>query len=47
MFPFIEYLRADVDKIQVYFEPLKLDEKEFSMFLSLLIVSTGKEKRRF
>ena len=43
MFPFIEYIRLDVDKIQTYLERLRLDEKEFALLLSLIIVSTGKE----
>ena len=41
LFPFIEYIRNDVEKIHAYLETLKLDEKEFSLLLSLLIVSTG------
>lgn len=43
MFPFIEFIRLDVDKIQLYLERLNLDEKEFSLLLSLIIVSTGKK----
>ena len=44
IFPFIEYIRLDVEKIQNYLDELKLDEKEFSLLLSLIIVSTGNEK---
>jgi hypothetical protein len=40
-FPFIEHIRSDVDQIQIYISSLKLDEKEFSLFLSLLIISTS------
>jgi hypothetical protein len=41
LFPFIEYIRSDVEKIQIYLTSLKLDEKEFSLLLSLLIISTS------
>ncbi len=37
-FPFIENIRSDVDQIQTYISSLKLDEKEFSLLLSLLII---------
>lgn len=40
-FPFIETIRSDVEKIQNYLCNLKLDEKEFALFLSLLIISTS------
>jgi len=40
-FPFIEHIRSDADKIQTYIYSLKLDEKEFSLLLSLLIISTS------
>ncbi len=40
-FPFIEQMRSDADKIQTYIYSLKLDEKEFSLLLSLLIISTS------
>lgn len=43
LFPFIEYIRMDVEKIHTYLDSLKLDEKEFALFLSLLIVSTGND----
>ena len=39
LFPFIKTIRSDIEKIQIYFSALKLDEKEFSLFLSLLIIS--------
>ncbi|UJR16012.1 hypothetical protein I4U23_002927 [Adineta vaga] len=41
LFPFIEYIRSDVEKLQTYMFALKLDDKEFSLFLSLLIISTS------
>jgi len=41
LFPFIESIRGDVEKIQICISSLKLDEKEFSLFLSLLIISTS------
>jgi len=40
-FPFIENIRSDIDQIQTYISSLKLDEKEFSLLLSLLIISTS------
>jgi hypothetical protein len=40
-FPFIENIRSNVDQIQTYISSLKLDEKEFSLLLSLLIISTS------
>lgn len=40
-FPFIENIRSDVEKIQNLIFSLKLDEKEFSLFLSLLLISTS------
>ncbi|CAF2073407.1 unnamed protein product [Rotaria magnacalcarata] len=41
IFPFIEHIRSDGEKIQSYIYSLKLDEKEFSLLLSLLIISTS------
>ena len=41
LFPFIEQIRCDVEQIQRYIYSLKLDEKEFSLFISLLIISTS------
>jgi hypothetical protein len=41
LFPFIETIRSDVEKIQISISSLKLDEKEFSLLLSLLIISTS------
>ncbi|CAF1025086.1 unnamed protein product [Adineta ricciae] len=41
LFPFIEYIRTDVEKLQTYMYALRLDEKELSLFLSLLIISTS------
>ncbi|CAF0790510.1 unnamed protein product [Rotaria sp. Silwood1] len=41
IFPFIEHIRSDGEKIQAYIYSLKLDEKEFSLLLSLLIISTS------
>jgi len=40
-FPFIEQIRSDIEKIQYYLFLLKLDEKEFALLLSLLILSTS------
>lgn len=40
-FPFIEHIRPDIEKIQYYLFLLKLDEKEFALLLSLLILSTS------
>jgi hypothetical protein len=40
-FPFIEHIRSDVEKIQMYISSLKLDEKEFSLLLSLILISTS------
>ncbi|CAF1622127.1 unnamed protein product, partial [Adineta ricciae] len=40
-FPFIENIRFDVEKVHTYISALKLDEKEFTLFLSLLIISTS------
>ncbi|CAF1352745.1 unnamed protein product [Adineta steineri] len=44
LFPFIEYIRSDAEKIQTYIYSLKLDEKEFSLLLSLLIISTSNSR---
>jgi hypothetical protein len=41
LFPFIENIRHDVEKIHMYIASLKLDEKEFALLLSLLIISTS------
>jgi len=41
LFPFIENIRHDVEKIQISINSLKLDEKEFSLLLSLLLISTS------
>jgi hypothetical protein len=41
LFPFIEQIRSHVEQIQRYIYSLKLDEKEFSLFISLLIISTS------
>jgi hypothetical protein len=41
LFPFIENIRNDVEKIQISINSLKLDEKEFSLLLSLLLISTS------
>ncbi|UJR30567.1 hypothetical protein I4U23_018096 [Adineta vaga] len=41
LFPFIENIRSDVEKIHLYISSLKLDDKEFSLVLSLLIISTS------
>ncbi|CAF1146014.1 unnamed protein product [Adineta steineri] len=41
LFPFIKTNYSDIEKIQIYTSSLKLDEKEFSLLLSLLLVSTG------
>lgn len=41
IFPFIEYIRLDVEKVQHYLDELQLDEKEFALLLSLTIISTG------
>ncbi|CAF0931697.1 unnamed protein product [Didymodactylos carnosus] len=40
LFPFIKRIQTDADKIQSYVKFLKLDEKEFALLLSLLIMST-------
>jgi ligand-binding domain of hormone receptor len=40
-FPFIKNIHSDIDKIYFYISSLKLDEKEFSLFLSLIIISTS------
>jgi hypothetical protein len=47
LFPFIEYIRFDMENIQTRLDTLKLDEKEFSLLLSLLIVSTGEHCIKF
>jgi hypothetical protein len=41
LFPFIENIRNDVEKIQLTINSLKLDEKEFSLLLSLILISTS------
>ena len=40
-FPFIENIRFDVEKVHMCISALKLDEKEFTLFLTLLIISTS------